>query len=196
MASGGAAFEAVEPKIAKKAPIAKEIRDRLSRYDIPSSSILVRINEHKADIVLDSDFIPLRAEQIGQEPDHARGSIGPGLERPRPQSFGAPRGEHAYADALDNLPDAVEVTFIAHTWRKPKIPIGVPGSDPNKWASRSRMGETPLRHGAMWHGDPNELTDKCCSLLAANYRIVGAPKPTVANGARTDSSSSNLCFRK
>ena len=75
---------------------------------------LVRINEHKADIVLGCDFISLRAAQISQEPDHAASSIGPCLQWPAPQSFGAPRGEHAYTDALDNSSDAVETIVIRH----------------------------------------------------------------------------------
>ena len=37
MACGSSAFDAVEPKITKKAPIATKSRDRLPRYDIPSS---------------------------------------------------------------------------------------------------------------------------------------------------------------
>ena len=68
----------------------------------------------QADIVLGCDFISLRAAQISQEPDHAASSIGPCLQRPGPQSVGAPRGEHAYTDALDNSPDAVETIVIRH----------------------------------------------------------------------------------
>ena len=86
--------------------------------------LLVGVHERQTDVMLGVDFVFLAAAQIGDEPDEARFTFRPRFDRPCAQSTGRMRGEHAHADAFDDVPDAGEVSFVCHgraTRRRPGL---------------------------------------------------------------------------
>ena len=68
----------------------------------------VRIDEHEADSAIARDLVLLGAAQICDKPDGAAVAIGPRFQGPRAQTRGRAGSEHAHADTLDDVPDAVE----------------------------------------------------------------------------------------
>ena len=75
---------------------------------------VVRIDKDKADIGRGLDLILLGAVDIGHEKNQASIAVGPCLERSRTQSTDELRRQHAHADLFDDVPDAVDVVFLAH----------------------------------------------------------------------------------
>src|SRR5262245_39438632 len=95
-----------------------------------------RVDEYKADIGHGLDLILLCAVDVRHGKDQTRFAVGPGLDRPRPQSPGGLRRQHAYADLFDDVPDAVAVVLLAHvdgpcisapTCAAPRGPLQPPG---------------------------------------------------------------------
>ena len=58
--------------------------------------------------MLGLDLTFLAAADVGHEPDQSGLAFRPRLERPRSQAAFERRGQHADADLLDDIPDAVD----------------------------------------------------------------------------------------
>jgi hypothetical protein len=64
--------------------------------------------------VIGFNLVLFCAVQIGHETDSAPVPIRPRFKRPGPQAARKVRGEHAHANLLDYVPDAVEMRLVHH----------------------------------------------------------------------------------
>jgi hypothetical protein len=92
----------------------RRVASRLPARADGEVSLSVRFDKDETDLMLGLDLVLLGAPPIGDEPDHAGGTVRPRLHGPRAQAGFAPRCQHAHANALDDVPNAIEMRWIDH----------------------------------------------------------------------------------
>src|SRR6185437_11706451 len=86
--------------------------------------VVVRIDKDKPDVGPGLDLILLGAADVGHEKNQASITVGSCLDRPRTQSTGEARGQHADANLFDNVPDPTEIVVLDRPSRVAEIAHG------------------------------------------------------------------------